>query len=107
FIRDLQTAMISMGKENIPGLRWAVFKRMLTSSKGMHQYLSGKPRPPGPATTALQFAHDYAMDGGMVGWMDTKTIEQQKKRLQSIIEGNEAMRIARGVNDWIETMNSS
>jgi hypothetical protein len=85
--------------ENMKGLGWSVVKRMPKAGAGMHRYLRGKPKPRNKADDPmLWYAHEFAMDGGKVSWMDAKTIEDMKRDLERAISDKNIWKFLRYAN---------
>jgi len=97
--------------ENMKGLGWSVVKRMPKAGAGMHRYLRGKPKPRNKADDPmLWYAHEFAMDGGKVSWMDAKTIEDMKRDLERAISDKNIwkfLRYANSAGGLIENLNGA
>ena len=74
----------------------------------MWRYSRGHPKPANKADDpALWYAHQYAEDGGKVGWMDMKTIQQQKREIEKAVKGKDYFRLFKVVGKTTEDLNSS
>ncbi len=102
FVRDLMTANVIMGEQQVAGLRRKVMKDVFPAVRGAFLALRGDRKNQWAKTFV-----EYREDGGKISFFDFQTIEKLQARAEKNMTRSDATRAVVSIFEFIEDINSA